>query len=144
MSIQIIINGENAEHALIELSAFSAGLTGGQAVASVAQEAPKAPRTRSTPKPETVKADEPVQNKPDSEPEASQEEEQHQSDPEPSDDEAPIPTDVDLRAAAQAKGAEGADKKALIKPLLTKFGVSNVTAVPADQRVAFLAELQAL
>jgi hypothetical protein len=143
MAIQIIINGDTAEHALFELTSFSAGLSRGQAVTPAATaEAPKATRTRSTTKPEAVKPEESKQEQKlepygDGPDDAS-------DDQDPSDDEAPIPTDVDLRAAAQAKGNEGADKKALIKPLLTKYGVANITAIPADQRVEFLAELQAL
>lgn len=138
MSIQIIINGENAEHALLELSAFSAGLTGGQTVAPAVAEAPKATRTRSTTKPETVKAE--PEKQPEPEPETEPEPEDDGS--EPSDSDAPIPSVVELRAKAQEVGA--AKGKPAIKATLEQFGSASITDIPEEKRAAFLAALEAL
>jgi hypothetical protein len=73
-----------------------------------------------------------------------------QPDPQPPETDEPkkaVPakeiTDVELRAAAQAKGRTP-EGKAAIKALLAKYGAPNVTGVPLDQREAFLAELEAL
>jgi hypothetical protein len=53
-----------------------------------------------------------------------------------------IPDDVALRAAASK--AAGKAGKPVVKALLDQYEVANVTAVPKDQRLAFLKELEAL
>ncbi|MFC3802836.1 hypothetical protein [Cohnella sp. GCM10012308] len=140
MSVQIIINGENAAEALSELSNLSGGFAA-KSAAPVA-EAPKterAPRTTRT-KTEPLKEESP----------AAEPEELEVSDEDvealggDASDDAPVPSDVELRALASTVGAKGPDAKRAIKALLDKYGVPNITAVPADKRIAFKAELEQL
>jgi hypothetical protein len=56
---------------------------------------------------------------------------------------AEIPTVVELRAAAQAKGGTPEGKKA-IKALLDKFESKSISDVPEDKRAAFLTALGGL
>ncbi|MNW27541.1 hypothetical protein D3C74_43370 [compost metagenome] len=130
MPVQINITGTDAAESLRELSALSAGLFGNSAT-PVQEEKPKR-NTRSTKtdtKPETTK------------PEPVQEDAEQQEDTS-SDDGEDIPDDVALRAAATEKAK--AVGKAKIKALLDKYEVANVTAIPDDQRVAFMQELSVL
>lgn len=139
MSVLIQINGENAGEALKELSTLASGITGQAVLAApaAAAEAPKQTRTRKT---ETAKET----------PAAAQSEEkpvdvdqlEKELDEEASSDE-PIPTDVELRAAATEARSKGASQDA-IKALLGKYGVPNITAVPEGKRIAFKRELEGL
>lgn len=140
MSVQIIITGEDAGHALIELTTFSAGQSSGQAIQQAKTVAPQPEKPkRGTAKAAEQEKSEPPAAEPESEPEIIEAEDT----PPPADDDAPIPDDVELRAAASAKG-KTPEGKAAVKALLTKYGVPNITAVPKDKRVAFLAELNAI
>lgn len=51
------------------------------------------------------------------------------------------PSDVDLRAKASTISAANRPK---IKALLTEYGVTNLTAVPDEQRIEFMERLNAL
>ncbi len=84
---------------------------------------------------ETVDSDKTEQ--PDPEPETTPETTDNESEPEN------IPTIVELRAKAQEKGqtVKGKEK---IKALLDKYESPNITGIPENKRVAFLAELEAL
>lgn len=126
MSVQITITGENAQEALREISGLSAGLVG--AAAPVADK--QAKTSKVTAKPTEPKKEEPKQ------PEAEEPEVAAAG----SDED--IPDDVALRAAA-SKAANKAGKPA-VKALLDQYEVANVTAVPKDQRMGFLKELEAL
>ena len=133
MPVQINITGTDAAESLRELSALSAGLFGGSASATPVQEEKPKRNTRSTKtdtKPESTKP-EPVQK----------DEVEPQVDPQ-TDDGEDIPDDVALRAAATEKAKVVG--KAKIKALLDKYEVANVTAIPDDQRVAFMQELEDL
>ncbi|MFD1954267.1 hypothetical protein ACFSL6_08775 [Paenibacillus thailandensis] len=57
-------------------------------------------------------------------------------------DEVEIPTDVQLREVSAAKAKTAGKEK--VKALLQKYGVPNVTGVPANKRIAFLRDLEAL
>lgn len=145
MSVQIVINGENANEAIQELAALSAGITGQTApiknktVAAVEETPKKADRmTRVKSEPEktpTVNQSEPEDNEPTiNEPTVDDGEDSYE----------PIPTDAELRELARNVGAQGPEAKAAIKELLKKYGVPNITAVPAEKRLAFKRELEAL
>lgn len=56
---------------------------------------------------------------------------------------AEIPSVVDLRAKAQEIGQTEAGKKA-VKDLLNKFECPNISNVPEEKRLAFMAELEKL
>lgn len=141
MSVQIIINGENAAEALSELSNLSGGLATKQAGAVV-----EAPKTERAPRTTRIKTEQPKEEAPAAEPD----------EPEVSDEdvealggddaasEALVPSDVELREVAAEIGKKGADAKKAIKALLDKYGVPNITAVPAGKRIAFKAELEQL
>lgn len=129
MPVQINITGADAAESLRELSALSAGLFGNSASATPAQEEKPKRNTRSTKsetKPEPTKS-EPVQEDVEQQVDTS------------SEDSEDIPDDVALRAAATEKAKVVG--KAKIKALLDKYEVANVTAIPDDQRVAFMQEL---
>jgi len=138
VSVQIVINGENANEAIQELAALSAGITGRSIPAEPthAPEAPKAERstrvarTKVPPAAATEPEDEPTGNELDIDDNSASDE--------------PIPSDVELRELARNVGAKGPEAKAAIKELLNKYGVSNITAVPNDKRIAFKRELEAL
>jgi hypothetical protein len=133
MSVQIVINGEDANEVIRELAALSAGIVGRDA------------QTQSVPEADVPKADRPAKSTRKSEPAKSV-----TAAPEPEVEENDgvgdelIPTDVELREIARNIGAKGPEAKAAIKELLGKFGVSNITAVPAEKRIAFKRELEAL
>ena len=55
----------------------------------------------------------------------------------------PMPTVVELRAAAQQKGATPEGKQA-IKALLDEFGSRSISEVAENKRSAFLSRLEAL
>lgn len=142
MSVQIVINGENANEAIQELAALSAGISGRNETAEPTPTAPKkaeraAKTTRS--KPESAKT------LPTAAPESEDEpvNDESETDDSGASDE-PIPTDVELRELARNIGAKGPEAKAAIKELLKKYGVPNITAVPAEKRLAFKRELEAL
>jgi len=143
MPVLIQINGENAEQAIQELAALSTGIVGRSVPVESAPvpEAPKAERAAraARAKPEPAKAppatppepeDEPVNDEPDT------------NDSDASDE--PIPTDVELRSLAREIGQKGPEAKTAIKELLNKYGVSNITAVPENKRIAFKRELEAI
>lgn len=60
-----------------------------------------------------------------------------------SQDSAEIPTVVDLRAKAQEVGQSAAGKKA-VKDLLNKFECPNISNVPEEKRIEFMAALEEL
>lgn len=129
MPVQIQITGDDANQAIAEFAVLSAAFTATPVPNK--EEAPKRTRQsrqtspeKTEPKAETTK--EPEETKP--------------AEKESSGDEN-IPTDVELRAKAKEVGTT-AGKKAAIKALLTEYGVSNITAVPEEQRVAFMAALE--
>jgi len=139
MPVQINITGSDAAESLRELSALSAGLLfNTQAAATVAapiEDKPKRNRpTKSETKQETAAELEGKKIDLD-----KLTEEDNTADSADAGDDVEIPSDVDLRAAAAEKA--GVVGKAKIKALLDKYGVSNVTAIPDDKRVAFLQEL---
>lgn len=116
-----------------ELQEAIAGLAGivGSVVTTqppVQEEKPKR-SSRTTSKPEKQQDPEPV-----NEPEETVDE---RSEPEN------IPTVVELRAAAQAKGTTPEGKKA-IKALLDEFGSKSISDLPEEKRAAFLARLEEL
>jgi len=82
-----------------------------------------------------------AEEKPDETPDAEPETTEETSDAET--ETAEIPTVVDLRAAAQAKGGTPEGKKA-IKALLDKFESKSISDVPEDKRTAFLQALEDL
>ena len=134
MPVQITINGADAAESIRELSALASGLAGAQ-VAAPAEEPEK-------PKKEPVKKAPAKQEKP-------MKEEAPAGDPaiEESDDNdsADIPTDVELRAKAQEIGKKmGAEGKQAIKDLLNEFGSPNITGIPEEKRIEFMARLEAL
>jgi hypothetical protein len=145
MSVQIVINGENANEAIQELAALSAGIVGRgtQTQSAPETDVPKSERSAkiSRSKPESVKSEpavleqdeDPVNNSV-NEPAAAEEDGGNE----------PIPTDVELREIARNIGAKGPEAKAAIKDLLSKYGVQNITAVPDEKRIAFKRELEAL
>lgn len=140
MSVQIIINSETAEEALLKIAALAAGLTTGRVepitIPAPAAE-PEKPKRQRQAKPETVKQPEP----PAEEDDQADDVEEHLEQQDAGDDEE-VPTDVDLRAAASEAGKRvGA---AQVKGLLNKYGVPNVTAIPASDRRAFLGDLEGL
>jgi len=142
MSVQIVINGENANEAIQELAALSAGIAG-RSVPAESAPAPETPKTEraaraARTKPEPAKAppagppepeDEPVNDEPETDDSGASDE--------------PIPTDVELREIARKIG-QTSEGKAAIKELLGKYGVPNITAVPNEKRVAFKRDLEAL
>ncbi|KQY87058.1 hypothetical protein ASD24_26640 [Paenibacillus sp. Root52] len=139
MPVQINITGADAAESLRELSALSFGLCGNVRVAASATPVKEEPKPRrTTSKSATTK---PAEDKP----VVTEEEEDLQagsdsdsvSDTDSEDED--IPDDVALRAAATEKSGEVG--KAKIKALLVKYGVSNVTAIPNEQRIGFLREL---
>jgi len=143
MSVQIVINGENAEQAIQELAALSTGIVG-RSVPAESAPVPEASKTEraaraARTKPEPAKAPTATPPEPEDEP-ANDEPDTDDSDA----SDEPIPTDVELREIARNIGAKGPEAKAAIKELLGKFGVSNITAVPAEKRIAFKRELEAL
>lgn len=144
MSVQIVINGENANEAIQELAALSAGIAPVEA-APAPGTPKKAERTaraaRNKPEPAKAPAAAPPELEPESEDEPVNDE--SETDDSGASDE-PIPTDVELRELARNIGAKGPEAKAAIKELLGKYGVPNITAVPNDKRIAFKRELEAL
>lgn len=146
MPVQINITGADAAESLRELSALSFGLCGNVQVAASATPVKEEPKTRRSPsKSETPKPEKAVEEKPEV---TKKESPQSDSDSDPdtgSEDDTggeDIPDDVALRAAATEKA--GAVGKAKIKALLEKYEVSNVTAIPNEQRLNFLRELVGL
>lgn len=139
MSVQIIINGESANEAIIELSTLAAGLSGKQAAPAVnvpvtEPEKPKR-QTRQTAKPE-------VKEEPEVKPEPDVKEEDDEDFLCEADE--PIPTEVELRQIAKDKSDADPKVKPAIKALLDKYGAKNITGIPADKRIAFKRELEAL
>lgn len=124
MPVQITITGENAKEALQEIGGLAAALVGAAPVTDK-QKAKAQAATKPEPKKEEPKqpeADEPEAGNADSDEE--------------------IPDDVKLRAAASAAASKAG--KPAVKALLDQYEVANVTAVPKEQRLAFLKELEAL
>ena len=62
--------------------------------------------------------------------------------PEETDETVPVPTIVELRATAAAKGASAG--KAKVKALLDKFESKSISDVPEDKRAAFMQALEEL
>ncbi|BFH13504.1 hypothetical protein WJ0W_006389 [Paenibacillus melissococcoides] len=131
MPVQITINGADAAESIQELSVLAAAISG-QKVSTfeavpVQEEKPKRQRTA---KAEAAKKQEEPEK-----PDVTEEE--------GIDGEEGIPTVEELREVAAAKGKTAEGKKA-VKALLDEFGSKNITAVPEEQRAAFLARLKAL
>lgn len=135
MSVQIMINGDNAAEAIQEFATLSAAFTGqasAPVTATVEETKPRQPRKAAEPKKEEAK-----------EPETVKEDPQAEQEQEPVGDAVDIPTVVDLRAKAQEKGKTPEAKKA-IKALLDKFKSKSISDVPEDIRAEFMSELDAL
>lgn len=141
MSVQIIITGVDATEALTELSSLSGGFA--TKPAAPAAETPKTERAPRTTRTKTEQPKEETQPAEPGDPEVSDEDVESLGGGDASADE-PVPSDVELRALASTVGAKGPDAKKAIKALLDKYGVPNITAVPADKRIAFKAELEGL
>lgn len=77
---------------------------------------------------------------PEPQPEPESNQEQHE---EPATAKERIPDIVEIRKLAMAKGATPEGKEA-IKELLKKFGCRNISSIPEEKRVAFLAGLEAI
>jgi len=140
MPVQINITGENAEQAIQEFSILSSHFVSvpvAPVVASVSVEAPKEEKPK---RPRTTKQPETKQETVEDSDDSSDDVETGKSDS--SDDGESVPTDVELRAAATEKAKSAGKPK--VKALLDKYEVPNVTGIPDDQRVEFLAELLAL
>ncbi|MGG4397213.1 hypothetical protein ABEX25_23190 [Paenibacillus thiaminolyticus] len=134
MPVQITINGADAAESIQELSVLAAAISG-QKVAPVAtpevnQVQEEKPKRQRTTKAEAAKKQEEPEKPDVTEGEGSESEED-------------IPTVEELREVASAKGKTPEGKKA-VKALLDEFGSKNITAVPEEQRAAFLARLKAL
>ncbi|WP_438435438.1 hypothetical protein [Gorillibacterium sp. sgz500922] len=136
MSVQITIAGEDAGQALQDLATLSAALIKVPAAAAAEQpEAPKATRGRKA-------VEKPAETKP-AEPTVEPEPETTDDDTEAALEEGEdIPDDVKLRAAASAAADRAG--RALVKELLGKYGVPNVTALPDGKRSQFLRDLEGL
>lgn len=130
MSVQIIINGENATEAIKELSTLAQSMGGSAPIAAVVEKV--APKSKVKPASETTAKDVTPAEKVETE-----EVEPDQA------EEVEVITDVDLRAKAQEVGADPANKPK-IKALLNEYGVSNLTAVPNAQRAEFIKRLNAI
>ncbi len=136
MPVQIHITGDNAAEAIKEFAILSAAFSGAIA-APAAGESKTASKGTPTVKP--TKQPDPVKQ-PDPKPEP----EKKTDDPTPQTDDAskepPEPTLEELRAkasaVAKAKGPE------VVKGLLEKFELSNISSVPKEARGAFMVELQ--
>jgi len=144
VSVQIVINGENANEVIQELAALSAGIV--SVKAEPASETPK--KTERTVqaarnKPEAAKTPPTAPPELDPEPEDEPANDEPKTDDSGTPDE-PIPTDVELRELARNIGAKKPESKAAIKELLNKYGVQNITAVPHNKRIAFKRELEEL
>lgn len=132
MPVQITINGADAAESLQELSVLAAAISGQKVstfAASPVQEEEK-PKRQRTAKAEAAKKQEEPEK-----PDVTEEE--------GSDGGEDIPTVEELREVAAAKGKTTEGKKA-VKALLNEFESKNITAVPEEQRAAFLARLKAL
>ncbi|WP_217598042.1 hypothetical protein [Cohnella sp. GbtcB17] len=141
MSVQIIINGENAAEALSELSSLSGGFAA-KPVATIAE----TPKTERAPRTTRTKTEQPKEEAPPAEtedPDVSDEDVESLGGRDAAADES-VPSDVELRGVAAEIGKKGPDAKKAIKALLDKYGVPNITAVPANKRIAFKAELEQL
>ncbi|WP_217598023.1 hypothetical protein [Cohnella sp. GbtcB17] len=149
MSVQIIITGVDAAEALTELSSLSGGFAAKPVVAAPTAEMPKTERAPRTTRTKTE------QPKEEAQPADTQEAEIGEKIDISDEDidglgggdaaaDTPVPSDVELRALASTVGAKGPDAKKAIKALLDKYGVPNITAVPANKRIAFKAELEQL
>lgn len=147
MTVQIQINGVDAQEVIHELSVLASHLSF-PAVANAAtasdSEAPKAEkpaRGRSA-----AKASEPAKGTPTTS-EEPKGETHGESDSAPVEDkpaeESPAPTIVELRAKAQEVGITPEVKKA-IKTLLDEFKSKSISDVPEEKRAAFLARLEDL
>lgn len=141
MPVQINITGADAAESLRELSALSFGLCCNVQVAAAATPVKEDPKPRRTAtKSEPAKPEKVVEEKPE-----APKKDEPQTDPDPdttSADSEDIPDDAALRAAAMEKSSEVG--KAAVKALLDKYEVKNVSALPKDQRIAFLHELTEL
>lgn len=147
MSVQIIINGENAQESLLELSALAAGLNqslqGDAAVSTAKQEpAQNAQKRQGKSAKATTKSAEEHPTKDETEQNETGVDEAVNAAMEEEFSDEPVPTDVELRAAATEKAKTAGKVK--VKALLDKYKVPNVTALPDDQRAAFLRELEEL
>lgn len=143
MSIQIVINGENADEAIRELAVLSAGIAG-RITPAESVPTPETPKTEHAArnagtKPEPAKA--PPAAPPESQDESGDIESEPDDDPDVTDE--PIPTVVELRAKAQEIGKTSEGKKA-IKDLLNKFGSKSISDIPENKRAAFLRALEEL
>ncbi|WP_342416246.1 hypothetical protein NST83_01075 [Paenibacillus sp. FSL R10-2782] len=130
MPVQINITGEDANQAIEEFAILSAAFTGVQAptVQPTPQE-DKPKRNRTTaPKPE-----------PKEDPNPDKVSNEVQEDGKKID----IPSVLELREAAAGVGSTP-EAKAKIKALLDQYEARNLSAVPDDQKVGFLAALKAL
>lgn len=145
MSVQIVINGENANEAIQELAALSAGIAS-RSVPAEAGPAPEAPKTERAARAARTKP-EPAKAPPAAPAELEVPTDLAGNEPDTGESNAsdePIPTDVELRELARKIGAQGPEGKAAIKELLGRYGVPNITAVPEAKRIAFKRELEAL
>ncbi|MNW51691.1 hypothetical protein D3C74_291830 [compost metagenome] len=130
MSVQIMINGENATQAIEEFATLSAAFVGQAPITAVTEE----PKPRQRRAASITKKDEPT---PESQVENTGTDESEQNEG------VEIPSVVELRAKAQEVGQD-AKKKPKIKELLNKYDSPNISEVPEDKRAAFMAELEDL
>jgi hypothetical protein len=156
MSVQIHINGENAEETIRELSVLAAHLSlpsvpVGNLVAASAEE------TTAT-KVESTKAEKPARSRSTSkQAEAVKEDQEPPSGNDQTNDSAgievenelagdtgdePVISAADLRAKATAVAQAG--KQAQVKALLVEFEAANISTIPEDKRSAFYKALEAL
>jgi len=144
VSVQILINGENASEAIRELLGLASRIKDASDYREeekvLAEKAPKKEsesKSKKTAQANSAPSDSaPTQTAPAADLQQA----------EPAGDlfgDEPIPTDVELREIARKIG-QTSEGKAAIKELLGKYGVPNITAVPNEKRVAFKRDLEAL
>ncbi|WP_438449366.1 hypothetical protein [Gorillibacterium sp. sgz5001074] len=140
MPVQIQINGENAAEAIKELAVLAAGLNGSVAT-------PESKATPATPKQERQSRKNQEQAKLEPEPaeerqltnaEMNEQLDRDLPGEDTEEEEGPIPTVVELRAAAQGRDREK------VKALLQKFESKSISEVPENKRAAFMKELESL
>lgn len=137
MNITLHIEAKSPDE-LQEAIAGLAGIVGCSVVApQVEPEKAKRSSLAASPKPETEKQPDPKRTvESDSSEETTKETTNNV-------EEEVIPTVVELRAVAQAKGQTAEGKKA-IKALLDEFECKSISNVPEEVRVAFMRKLEAL
>ncbi|WP_028560657.1 hypothetical protein [Paenibacillus pinihumi] len=147
MPVQIHISGENAEQAIQEFSVLSAAFVGTVAPAATPDVSAKSiPVVTEKPKQkrQTAKVENEPEVKPEVKPEPEQVEEPDLQEEDASEDPEDIPSSVDLRAKAQEVSKADPANRAKVKELLDNFGCKNITEVPENKRVQFMAELEKL